>query len=472
MVIFEFISHIVFVLVIGYYVISALQWYSYKLDRVVLHFNRYDWHLFFFLVPIFVYYLAGNYFWIFLYAIFIPAMFLWYRKLDKKLVFTARVKRFFLFLFLATLFQNVLCLNLEICAKFGVILPIFIAIFISMIFEKILFEGFKKSAKQKLNNSKNLTIIAITASYGKTSIKNYLYQILSQKYNCYMTPRSVNTLSGIMKDINEDLPNEAEIYIVEAGARLKGDINDITTLVNPHYAVVGKIGEQHIEYFKTLENIRNTKMELLNSNRLKNAYVHVSANVKPDSKTVVYGDELTNVRSTLDGLYFDVDNESFFTPLLGDFNAMNLLACIQVAKKMMSLEEIKEGIKNLKGVNHRLQRIDAGGKLIIDDSFNGNLEGMISSYELASTYDGRKVIITPGIVESTTEANIKLAKKIDDIFDLVILTGQINLQILDKNIKHTKKIIVKDKSEIEKVLIEHTYKGDLILFSNDTPSFM
>jgi len=474
--IFYFISHIVFVLVVGYYVISALQWYSYKLERVVFHFNRYDWHLFFFLVPIFVYYLAENFFWIYLYALLMPTLFLWYRKLDKKLVFTARVKRYFLFLFLATLFQNTLCLITPNCANFGVILPLFVAIFISMLFEKILFEGFKKTAQKKLEENKNLTIVAITASFGKTSIKNYLFQILSHKYNCYMTPRSVNTLGGIMKDINDDLPSQTEIYIVEAGARLKGDINEITTLVNPHYAIVGKIGEQHIEYFKTLENIRNTKMELLNSNRLKNAYVHVSANVKPDSKTIVYGDELKNVRSTLDGLYFDVlidgKIESFFTPLLGSFNAMNILACIMMAKSKMSIEEIKEAVANLKGVNHRLERIDAGGKVIIDDSFNGNLEGMLASYDLASLYDGRRVIVTPGIVESTKEANVEIAEKIDSVFDVVILTGKTNLDLLSKHIKKAQKIIVKDKSDIEQVLSESTCKGDLILFSNDTPSFM
>lgn len=476
MAIFEFISHVVFVLVIGYYVISALQWYSYKLERVVFHFNRYDWHLFFFLIPIFVYYLAENFFWIYLYALLIPTMYMWYRKLDKKLVFTARVKRFFLFLFLATIFQNMLCLVSGACLAYGVILPIFVAIFISMLFEKILFGGYKKSAKKKLEDNKNLSIIAITASFGKTSIKNYLYQILSHKFNTYMTPRSVNTLGGIIKDINDDLPSESEIYIVEAGARLKGDINEISTLINPHYAIVGKIGEQHIEYFKTLENIRNTKMELLNSNRLQNAYVHVSANVKPDSKTIVYGDELKNVRSTLDGLYFDVelDNklESFFTPLLGEFNAMNILACIMMAKSKMSVEEIKDAVSNLKGVDHRLQRIDAGGKLIIDDSFNGNLEGMLSSYELASTYDGRRVIITPGIVESTKEANIELAKKIDDVFDVVILTGKTNINTLSQYIKKAEKIILKDKREIETTLKEFTCKGDLILFSNDAPSFM
>ena len=474
--IFEFVSHILFVLVIGYYVISALQWYSYRLQRVVLNYKRYDWHLLFFLVPIFVYYLAGNFFWIYLYLILMPTMYLWYRKLDKKLVFTGRVKRFFVFLLLATIFQNIICLSLESCYAFGVILPIFATIFLSMLFEKILFEGYKKNAKKKLESKKDLIIIAITASFGKTSIKNYLFQILSTKYNCYMTPRSVNTLGGIIKDINDDLPNDAEIYIVEAGARLRGDINDIVSLVNPHYAIVGKIGEQHIEYFKTLENIRNTKMELLNSNRLKKAFVHSSANIKPDSKTIEFGNELKNINSTLDGLYFDVELdgklESFFTPLLGEFNAMNLLGCIHAAKMKMSIDEIKKAIANLKGVEHRLQRIDAGGKLILDDSFNGNLEGMSASYDLAATYGGRKVIITPGIVESTDEANEILAKKIDDIFDVVILTGKSNLELLSKNIVKAEKIIVEDKRKIEDLLKEFTKKGDLILFSNDTPSFM
>lgn len=474
--IFEFISHIIFVLLVGYYCISALQWYGYKLERVVLHYKRYDWHLFFFIIPIFTYYLADYYFWFYMYIILLPTLYFWNKKLDKKLVFTARVKRFFIFLLLATLFQNLLCLSLEKCNLFGVILPIFIAVFISMLFEKILFEGYKKTAKKKLENKEDLIIFAITASFGKTSIKNYLYQILSHKYKCYMTPRSVNTLGGIIKDINEDLPEDTQIYIVEAGARLKGDIDDIVQLINPHYSIVGKIGEQHLEYFKTLENIRNTKMELLNSNRLMQAYVHTSANVKVDEKTIVYGNELQNIKSTLDGLYFDVlidgKVESFCTSLLGDFNAMNLLACIHAASSRMDIDKIKEAISKIIGVEHRLQKIEAGGKLIIDDSFNGNYEGMVASYELCSTYNGRKVIVTPGIVESTDDANQKLAQIIDKTFDLVILTGKINLKILEKNIVKTEKILVEDKNTIQSVLQEYTYKGDLILFSNDTPGFM
>lgn len=472
----KFVSHVVFVLALGYYVISALQWYSYKIQRVVLNYQRYDWHMFFFLFPLFIYYISGFFFFGYLYFIFLPTLYFWYKKLDKKLVFTSRVKRFFLFLILATLFQDLLCFASLKCEVFGVILPISMAVLASELYERILFQGFKKNAQKKLEENKEMIVIAITASYGKTSIKNYLFQILSHKYKCYMTPRSVNTLGGIIKDINDDLPSDTQIYIVEAGARLKGDIYEIATFINPHYAIVGQIGEQHLEYFKTLENIRDTKMELLNSKRLIRAFVHKSANINPNEKTTIYADELTRVDASLNGLDFNVliegKEESFYTPLLGSFNAMNLLACIKVANIMMSLEEIKNALVSLKGVPHRLQKIEAGGKIIIDDSFNGNFEGMVGSYELMITHAGRKVIVTPGIVESNVQTNIKLAQEIDKIFDLVIITGKANQEILNKYIQKAEKIILKDKSKIEEVLSEFTIPGDIIVFSNDTPTFM
>ena len=95
-----------------------------------------------------------------------------------------------------------------------------------------------------------------------------------------------------------------------------------------------------------------------------------------------------------------------------------------------------------------------------------------SSYELAKTYNGRKVVITPGIVESTIEENEKLAKKIDEVFDFVIITGSANAEVLSKHIDSVKVFILKDKTKLQDALIEHTRAGDLILFSNDAPSFI
>ncbi len=472
------ITHLCFILGLSYYFIIAMQWYSYRLERILFHYNRYDWHVLYFLVPLLGYYLLDGVALSLFVALFLISLFIWQKKMDKKLVWTARVKRFFLFLVLATLFQDLLCTVLATsCLKLGVIIPLMVAQIVSMFYEKMLFLSFKKEAQKKLMANSALKVVAITASYGKTSIKNFLAQILSTKFNVYKTPRSVNTIGGIIKDINNDLPEQCDVYIVEAGARARGDIDEIARLVNPHIAVVGCIGEQHIEYFKTLENIRNTKMELLHSSRLEKAFVHESANVKGSESILAFGAELSDVEASLQGLSFsmllDGIKESFTCKLLGAFNAINIAAAIHVARTLgLSIEEIRSAVSNLEGVEHRLQKIEAGGKLIIDDSFNGNLEGMLSSYELVAQHQGRKVIITPGIVESTEEANRILAKKIDDVFDLVIITGKINVTILHDNIHKAQKIIISDKTKLQETLSEQTFVGDVILFSNDAPTFL
>ncbi len=468
--------HIIFTLLLGFYLISNLQWYNYKFQRVLFHHKKIHWHFIYFLLPIFVYYLFSKYIWL-ITPIYGLALFLWQKKIDKKVVFTKRVKRFFLFLILSAIFLDMLCLGMQKCEVYPTILSLSIAFLASFLFEKMLFLGYKKDAIKKLNSIENLIIITITASYGKTSIKNFLYQILSKHFKTYKSPRSVNTLAGIIQDINTSLPNDTQIYIVEAGARVKGDIKEIASLLNHQYAIVGKIGPQHIEYFKTLENIRDTKMEILESNRLKYALVHQSANVKPNEKVQIFGQNITNIKSTLKKLCFELEIKNkkyhFTSSLLGEFNAINVTAAILIAHKLgIDLQDIQKDVEKLQGVEHRLQKIVAGGKIIIDDSFNGNFDGMSSSYDLVKSHKGRKVIITPGVLESDEETNIKLAKKIDEIFDLVIITGSTNAKILDSNIQNSKKILLKDKSNLEETLSQNTKAGDLILFSNDAPTFM
>lgn len=475
--IFIYISHIVLVFALSYYLMTCMQWYSYRVKRVLFHFSKPLWHVFFFIIPLCAYYLSGVYFWIYFYFAYLVGLVLWYKRQDKPLVFTSRVKRFFVFLLLATLFQDVLCFTLQKCELLGVVMPIFFSFLASFLFEKILFLDFRKKALKKLENFENLTIITITASYGKTSIKNFLYHILKDDFKCYKTPRSVNTLAGLIQDVNTSLPNNTQIYISEAGARQRGDIKEIAEFLKPQIAVVGEIGLQHIEYFKSLENVRDTKMELLSSPNLEHSYIHVSANAKPDSKAFIYGNEIKSIKASLDGTHFTLningEDEEFFTPILGAFNATNLAVCIHVGLGLgIKLQSIKDKIASLKSVEHRLQRMDAGGKIIIDDSFNGNFEGMKASYELVSTYEGRKVLVTPGIVESTKEENQTLAKVMDDVFDVVIITGSLNASILASVIKKPEIIFLKEKSQMEKVLGENTQSGDLILFSNDAPEFI
>ncbi|WP_228568279.1 Mur ligase family protein [Campylobacter sputorum] len=477
--VFIFITNFLFTLLLGFYLITALQWFSYKFERVIFHFTKPLWHLFFLVVPILLYYALSYvnfiYFAVYFYIIFVPTLYFWHKKLDKKLVFTARVKRFFVILGLVTLFIDILLIKkVEILPIF---LPLIISFLISFIFESFNSKLFIKSASKKLASMPNLIIIEITASYGKTSIKNFLYQILESEFKCYKTPRSVNTLIGLVKDINENLNTQTQIYIAEAGARKNGDIAEITQFLKPSIVIVGEIGEQHIEYFKSLENIRKTKLEALNSPNLKAAFVHSSTQKIADEKTQIYDENLSNITSNLDGIKFEMKLNSgdyeFETKLLGEFNASNLAACINVANYLkVDINTIQNSVLNLKSVEHRLEKIEAGGKFIIDDSFNGNFEGMSKSYDLVRNFDGRKVIVTPGIVEATKEMNESLAKKIDEIFDLVIITGELNAEIFKSIIDENKLILVKDKRDLTQILGEKTRAGDLILFSNDAPSFI
>ena len=472
------VTKIVLVLSLGWYLITNLQWYNYKLSRVIFKHHKWQWHLTFFISPIVLFFIIPSpYFDIYFFVLYFVSFILWNRKLDRSLVLTSRVKRFLTILLITLFVQISLCLDDDFCSKVTLFLTLIVTLILSNIIEKILFLLFKSRAKKRLLENKDLKIVAITASYGKTSIKNFLHHVLKNHFKTYKTPRSVNTIVGLVLDVNRDLPKDTQIYIAEAGARVKGDIKTIANFLEPQIAIIGSVGEQHIEYFKTLENIKNTKKELLLSPRLQKAFVHSSANVVPSEKIEEFPNNLHIVKSNLDGLWFDMELngkvEHFYAPILGSFNAINLAAVVLVATHLgMSVLEINEALTTLPQVEHRLQKIEANGKIIIDDSFNGNLEGMLEAINISSNYSGRKVIITPGLVESTLSANILLAKEIDKVFDFVIITGTLNANILKANINEDKVFVLKDKTMLETTLARTTKSGDLILFANDAPNFI
>jgi UDP-N-acetylmuramoyl-tripeptide--D-alanyl-D-alanine ligase len=370
-----------------------------------------------------------------------------------------------------------LCTVKEACEVYGVFMPLFIAYIGSWAIERFLFEAFKKEARKKLQSMPKLQIIAITGSYGKTSTKNFVYECLSKKYRVYATPRSVNTLGGIVKDINESLPLDTEIYVCEAGAREQGDIYDITTFLEPQVVVVGKVGLAHIEYFKSLQNIIATKLEIMKSPRLQCAFIHTSVTDEPHEKVTFFGDEIQNVNATLDGTDFDMvlndETLHLHTDVLGAFQTINIAAAVHIAKTFdMSDDEIVEAVRSLKLVEHRLQMIKAGGKLILDDGYNGNIDGMLEAVRLCSLHEGRKVIVTPGLVESSDELNLRLIEAINDVFEIAIVTGSLNSELFDKNLKVKNKIMLHDKSKIQELLAHQTRAGDIILFANDAPNFI
>lgn len=467
-----------------YYFSTVLQWYSYKLKRVIFHFSKPIWHVWFFLLPLCIVGVAGIFdkpIWAGLYLIFFIFYFLaWLRKLDKKLVFTARVKRFWalfaaLFIPPFALFHADYQIATALVAIFG-------AYYISNEIEtKVIAKGFETKALAKLGSIRPITI-AVTASYGKTSIKNFAAHIISKRLRTYATPASVNTTMGIIKDINESLPEDTEVYIVEAGARAEGDIAEITSLVEPRYAVIGKIGEAHIEYFKTIDKIQATKAEILSSKNLQKAFVFENATARGEN-IVVFGYEegvkIKNANSSLqNGLSFELeidgDTHAFNAPnLLGNFNAANICAAVLLAKELgMDMESVKRAVESLPSVAHRLQKIVAGEKIILDDSFNGNIDGIKEGIELCRAYAHQKVIVTCGLVESRDELNIELAKLIDEVFDVAIITGELNKKLFDENLSKCEKLFLSDKNELENMLKEKTAPNSIVYFANDAPGYI
>ena len=473
-VLMAFVTNVLFVTTLGWYLITNLQWYDYKLSRVVLKHHKPLWHLFYFFIPFIAYYTTGQFFAIFFYFAVLPSIFIWHRKLDKKLVLTWRVKRFLILLISLTPFQDVLCTLKSACEVYGVFLPLAIAYIGSFLIEKFLFETFKKQAKLKLSSMANLQVIAITGSYGKTSIKNFVSEILATKYKVYATPRSINTLGGIMRDVNDALPSDTEIYICEAGARESRDIYDITTFIEPQTVVVGKVGLAHVEYFGSLTNIIATKLEIMQSPKLQNAYIHNSVTDESHEKVSFFGDGVSELTATLEGTKFTLDGMNLYTSILGSFQTMNIEVAVKIAKQFgLSNEEITKAVKKLTPVEHRLQLIKAGGKIILDDGYNGNIDGMLEGVRLCSLHQGgNKVIVTPGLVESSEELNLQLIKAINEVFDIVIVTGTLNAKLFDEHLDVKQKTILHDKTKITNILASQTRAGDIILFANDAPNFI
>lgn len=167
----------------------------------------------------------------------------------KPLIITARIKRMIFVEFILLVIVGFL-INLVSIKYLSIILNaiiIFTYIFILAIntinlpIEKAIQKKYYNIAKKKLEGNRNLKVIGITGSYGKTSTKYIIGTILSQKYNTLITPESYNTTMGVVRTINEKLNNTHQVFVCEMGAKCEGDIKEICDLVKPQYGVLTAI---------------------------------------------------------------------------------------------------------------------------------------------------------------------------------------------------------------------------------------
>ncbi len=360
-----------------------------------------------------------------------------------------------------------------------------------------------RDARRRIK-SLELTVIGITGSYGKTSTKYILHQILSQKYNTLMTPDSYNTPMGICKVIRGDLLPEHEYFIVEMGAYKRGDIQELCDLAFPEIGILTAVGPQHLERFKSIENTTQAKYELIQSlpsNGL--AVINNDNNIcadlaeKTDTVPVIrYGvksndtnrltaDEIIQSKTGLSFRFKDKTSGTvgISTKLLGKHNVSNILAAVAVAQHCgMTLNEIAETLNTLEPVPHRLQLMDSGtGITVIDDSFNANPEGAKAALEVLNDFlsngNSQKVLVTPGLVElgdQEYDANKKFGSDAAKVCDLIILVGPARtLPILEglktEDYPEDKIYIAKNLTDAQQHLAIRLSPGDVVLFENDLP---
>lgn len=315
-----------------------------------------------------------------------------------------------------------------------------------------------------------LKVIGITGSYGKTTMKEVLGVILAEKFRVLKTPDSVNTPVGIARLVLADLKKKIDVFIVEMGAYHRGDIKALCEITRPDIAVLTGINEAHLERFGSIENTIKAKFE-------------IAENARASALVMMNGDDervKENYKKFIGGKRFKfydshISERPLNIPILGDYIWGVVNACVIIGKELgMTDEEIGRGMRNIKPIPHRLQKIEnPNGITVIDDSYNGNPDGVREAIKVLSKFEGRrKIYITPGLVEGgqkVTEIHNQIGVQLNPVADVVILIkNSVTPFIADK--LDPKKVIWFDSASVAHNSLENILKpGDVILFQNDWP---
>lgn len=341
--------------------------------------------------------------------------------------------------------------------------------------------SFIKKAKKKIAAS-NVKIIAITGSYGKTSVKNALNTILREKFKTLATPHSYNTPMGVAKTVNDNSLADVDVLIVEMGARNKGDISELCDICPPDYSCITGVCEQHLETFKSLQRVIETKAEIIKPTKNKTFIAtDVYDNFVYFGEKVVCCDCAENVVADCNGTVFTLklgdETKKVRTKLLGEHSARNIAVACSVAYALgMTLDEIAAGIKKINFTDHRLQLIKAGDINVLDDGYNSNPVGARYALNVLRSFGGRKIVVTPGLVELGViedSANRELGAAMVGL-DVVILVGETQLLPLKEGYLSAggdaeKLIIVPTLTRAQDSLKGVLTSGDTVLFMNDLP---
>ena len=448
--------------------------------------------------------------------IYIVLGLLWKKRLKsyqnkKPLVITARVKRLIITTFILYILPIVLLMFNVNISYYLIILILTIMVYLNPIIvwiakvintpvEKCVYYYYLTHAKVKLKNMNNLKVIGITGSYGKTSSKNILSDILNIKYNTLPSPRNLNTPYGLMITINNHLDKFNDVFIAEMGAYKRGEIKQLCDFVHPKYGILTRIGTAHLESFGSEENIIKGKFELIESLPSDGFAVlnmddekQVDYDLKNNVKVIWIGIDnedadvrATNIKCSNKGTSFDVvfkgdkNKYKFETKLLGDHSVYNILAGIACGREFgISIEDLVQAVKTVRTVEHRLELKKLGNFYQIDDAYNSNPVGAESACKVLGMMPGIKVVVTPGMIELGDKEdyyNKEFGKQISKVADYVVLVGEEKTKPIKKGLESSgfdkdKIVVYNDVRDAYSFIggLTNNKKDVYALFENDLP---
>ena len=438
------------------------------------------------------------------------------RKYKKPLVWTARSRRIYAVSILLCMAIAALCvacldksssaLSIIFTSAFALLgcycashLILVAANFLLKPVEKAITARYYNDAAARLRSMPELRIVGITGSYGKTSTKHYLHRILSEQFDTLMTPGSYNTTLGVVRTVRELLKPYNEVFIVEMGAKNRGDIKEICDLVHPTVGIITAVGPQHLESFKTIENVQAAKFELADALPsdgtaiVNDDFEKIADRPVTNARCLRYGVRAsgadyraTDVSYTSEGTTFTVTGPEGYslplrTRLMGECNVSDLLAAVVAARTLgVPDNKIAAAVAAIEPVEHRLSiKRTPGGITILDDAFNSNPVGSRMALEvLGSMTGGKRIVITPGMIELGSEQyelNFQFGETISRNVDVAIVVGKYNREAIVEGIRATGKLneeslhTVDSFADAQAILSRIATKGDTVLYENDLP---
>jgi UDP-N-acetylmuramoyl-tripeptide--D-alanyl-D-alanine ligase len=360
----------------------------------------------------------------------------------------------------------------------------------TLLYKKILI----KRATKKLSQFKDLITIGIVGSYGKTSTKEFLATILSEKFNVLKTFKNQNNEISIAKLILEKLKKEHQIFVCEMGAYKKGEIKKIVKMIKPKIGIITGLNEQHLELFKNMENLisaeggkelveflpKNGVLILNGENKtLRDLYQDLKIKKKIVSKSNKDDWWAEKIQLGKDKIEFTISNKNqekirVKINLIGEHNIINILMAVCCARDIFKMEfstiisAFSKFSLEQTGMNFYKTKY---GFFVLESVYSTNPNAVFSHLDYLKIWEKKKVIIMPCLIElgkAAMKIHEKIGEKIKEVCDLGIITTYDYFPIINEKAKN-KTIFLEDERKIFQKVVSFCREGDIVLLEGRVP---